>query len=236
MVKIRGNVVQKTMKGKSANYAPICREIHGQFEVSFNSVFYLWIILILNQVRCIEKLLTHLPVAGCRYCIGANPRKKFGVSDRCICDDLFLTPLPSLHWRASHITWYGRERRGENWFKSIIETISMYAGLSQRYTNSFCRPSSITALSHAEYSNREIAEFTGQKNPTIIEQYKKQVKMLTPEAKRNASMLMTASGRETLRGKQNKFGEVGEASVTGLLGRKHRAEIQKERSVEVMNT
>ena len=146
-------------------------------------VFYLWIILILNQVRCIEKLLTHLPVAGCRYCIGANPRKKFGVSDRCICDDLFLTPLPSLHWRASHITWYGRERRGENWFKSIIETISMYAGLSQRYTNSFCRPSSITALSHAEYSNREIAEFTGQKNPTIIEQYKKQVKMLTPEAK-----------------------------------------------------
>ena len=153
---------------------------------------------------------------------------KIGVSLKCTCNDLFLTPVASIFWRPNHKTWYGRERRGENWFKSIIPTVSMEAKLSERYTNSSCRPSGITALSYANYTNREIAEFTGQKNPHIIEQYKKQVKMLTPEDKRYAGMLLTSSGRETLRGKKNLFGHVGETSVTGELGRRHQARVLQE--------
>ena len=35
IVRIRGNVVQKTMRGRSADYKPIDKEIHGEFEVSF---------------------------------------------------------------------------------------------------------------------------------------------------------------------------------------------------------
>ncbi len=56
--------------------------------------------------------------------------------------------------------------------------------------------------------------------------------MLTLEDKRYSGMLPTSSGRETLRGKKNLFGHVGETSVTGELGRRHQTRVLRENRVQ----
>jgi hypothetical protein len=159
-------------------------------------------------VATIEKLLHHMPAVGCKHCVFADPPSPIAVAKECTCEDLFLQSIGSLNWRPNNKTWFARQRRGSNWFKALLSNISLRAGLKKKYTNSCLRPSGITSLAAAGYSNREIAQFTGQKTHEVIEQYKRNLENLTADQKRDGKMLLCPSGRNLLRGNNNKWGEV----------------------------
>ena len=55
----------------------------------------------------------------------------------------------------------------------------MRAGLSSRYTNGSFWPANITELLLARFTNRKVSEFTVQKNHAIIEQYKRNVELMS---------------------------------------------------------
>ena len=187
----------------------------------------------------IEKLLSHLPSIGCKYCVLGLPPAPQAQHKLCTCDDLFLQSRPSLNWRPTDMVWYTRQRRGETWHKNLVPAISLKAGLSKRYTNGSFRPTNITELLLAGFTNREVSEFTGQKNHAIIEQYKRKVELMSEEDKRGVSVLMTASGRRALRGQANMWGAVsvegGEGSAVGALGRLHRRAVQERRGLDSLD-
>ena len=188
------------------------------------------------QVTTIEKLLSHLPSLVCKYCVLGSPPAPQAQHKLCTCDDLFLQSRPSLNWRPTDMVWYTRQRRGETWHKNLVPAISLRAGLSQRYTNGSFRPTNITELLLAGFTNREVSEFTGQKNHAIIEQYKQKVELMSEEEKRGVSVLMTASGRRALRGQVNMWGAVstegGEGAAVGALGRQHRRAVQERQGLD----
>ena len=154
----------------------------------------------------IMKLIDHLPEKGCKNCLFATPPTPIGMEKQCVCEDLFLRPLPTLTWRATQRTWYARARCGEKWMKEVTAKASVKAGLAKIYTNSCFRPSTITQLSAAGFSNRVTAQITGQKGHNMVEQYKRQAEMMTAEEWREAGMVMAPSGRKALRGGQNQWG------------------------------
>ena len=178
------------------------------------------------------ELLEHLPERGCKYCVEASPPEALGVNKKCCCDDLFLKPVDPLKWRSTQSRWFDRQRRGVSWFKNLVARISKMAETSKVYTNSSFRPSGITGLANAEYSNKEIMLFTGQKSSEVVERYKKQAKQLTPEQLREAGMLLCPSGRQALRGGVNRFGKIeGGGGEEENVGRLHRELIQKKEKV-----
>ena len=183
------------------------------------------------QVGLIMELLEHLPERGCKYCVEADPPEAIGVNRKCCCDDLFLKPVGPLKWRPTDSKWFDRQRRGESWYKNLVARISSKAETSKVYTNSSYRPSGITGLASAEYSNKEIMMFTGQKSSEVVERYKKQANRLTPEQVREAGMLLCPSGRQALRGGENYFGEIEGGGEEDNVGRVHRELIQKKREV-----
>ena len=179
----------------------------------------------------ITELLSHLPERGCKHCVEADPPEAIGVNKKCCCDDLFLKPTDQLKWRPVHQQWFNRQRRGDSWFKRLVANISTKAKTSKVYTNSSYRPSGITELANAEYSNKEIMQFTGQKSSEVVERYKKQVFQLKGEQLREAGMLLCPSGRQTLRGGDNLFGKIEEEEAAENVGRVHREVIQKKGEV-----
>ena len=179
----------------------------------------------------IKELLEHLPERGCKYCVDATKPVAIGVNRKCCCDDLFLRPVEAVKWRPNHKLWFERARRGDSWFRKLVARISSKAKTSKVYTNSSYRPSGITGLANADYSNNEIMQFTGQKSSEVVERYKKQANQLTPEARREASMLLCSSGRQFLRGGDNLFGKIEGGGAEGNIGRIHREIIQKKGQV-----
>ena len=92
--------------------------------------------------------------------------------------------------------------------KEVTAKASFKAGLAKVYTNSCFRPSTITQLSAAGFSNRVTAQITGQKSHVMVEQYKRQAEQMKKHEWREASMLQAPSGRQALRGKANQWGEI----------------------------
>ena len=187
------------------------------------------------QVATLEKLLYHLPKTGCNKCVWASPPKHPGVDPLDTCEDLFLKAKAVVKWRKTDKEWFERQRRGINWHKELLSRLSYKAGLSRRYTNGSYRPSTITEFSHADYSNGEISQFTGQRSGHIIEGYKKRAKQLSSEQRREASMLMSPSGREVLRGSANKWGQVVKSDVrAGKIGRTHALVVQGQLGLDAL--
>ena len=199
----------------------------------------------------LEKLLSHLPPPGCKRCVHGCPPSPLGQHNLCTCDELYLQSLPAVTWRPTNLVWFSRQRRGTTWHKNLVAAISCKASLAQRYTNPSFRPTVITELLMAGFTNREIGQFTGQKNHHIIEQvrldlltrdynillqYKRKLELMSVEEKRGASVLMTPSGRRALRGDSNLWGDIdtegGEEAAVGALGRKHKRAVQEKQGLD----
>ena len=142
-----------------------------------------------------------------------------GRNKKCICNCLFLQPKPRKVWRQDDSVWFARARRGRTWIGNVMSTLSAKAGLAARYTNGTMRATTITELAGAELDNRVIAQVTGQKGHAIIAQYKKKSKMMTPEEKRKVAMLVSSSGRRTLRGHGNVWGALDKQDDTGKVAK-----------------
>ena len=180
-------------------------------------------------MRTIQKLLDHLPEKGCKNCIYAALPAPIGKEKSCMCEDLFLRPLPTLTWRPTQRTWYARARCGEKWMKEVTAKASFKAGLAKVYTNSCFRPSTITQLSAAGFSNRVTAQITGQKSHVMVEQYKRQAEQMTAEEWREAGMLMAPSGRTALRGGQNQWGVLeNRAGSRDIVATNYRRVVQEK--------
>ena len=156
----------------------------------------------------LEKLLYHLPEVGCRRCVHADPPCTIGFADLCTCEDLFLRPLPTLNWRPTDKTWYTHQKCGVNWEKEVTKKVSDMLHLSRTYTNSCFRPTTITQLSSAGFANRVTAQIKGQKGHIVVEHYKRHAEQMQKQEWREASMLQAPSGRETLRGQANQWGDI----------------------------
>ena len=223
VVRIKGNIHKKNMQGRAANYKPLDVVVHGEAEVVTISQFCFNILSF--QVEIIKKLLHHLPSVGCKYCSNADPPQRLAVHPRCVCDDLFLQPLPKL--RPSDKTLFSRERRGNNWHQDVMKTVSEEAKLSQVYTNGSLRPTVVTELLNAGYTDRQVMEFTGHKSSAMVQKYNRQLEMMNSVEKRQANMLLNSSGRNALRGGVNKFGEVGQSDgASKKIGRNHLFAVQ----------
>ena len=205
VVRIRGNVHKKTMQGRADDFKPLDVVVHGQAEVLQKCSLSI-LIFVLFQVEIIKKLVKHLPPVGCKHCVNAVPPKPVAVHDRCVCDDIFLQPLQ--HWRPSNQTWFARERRGNHWHQDVMKAISEEAKLGKIYTNGSIRPTVVTELISAGLSNRQVMEFTGHKSHAMVQKYNRQLEWMNNAEVRQAKMLMNSSGRNALRGEENKFGDV----------------------------
>ena len=144
--------------------------------------------------------MSHLPSLGCPKCAFADPPKRMALDDGCACDDLFLNPLTDQQWQRNKGTWFRRQRRGRDWFTSVLSEISKKAGLSKVYTNSCMRPTVVTELLKAGYDSRQVMTFTGHKTTAMVQHYSRQLEGMQKEGKKKASALLTPSGRNKLRG------------------------------------
>ena len=224
VVRIRGNVHKKTMQGRADDFKPLDVVVHGQAEVLQKCALSI-LIFVLFQVEIIKKLVKHLPPVGCKYCVNAVPPKPVAVHDRCVCDDIFLQPLQ--HWRPSNQTWFARERRGNHWHQDVMKAISEEAKLGKIYTNGSIRPTVVTELLSAGLSNRHVMEFTGHKSHAMVQKYNRQLEWMNNAEVRQAKMLMNSSGRNALRGGENKFGDVDPTDGTSQkIGRNHKLAVQ----------
>ena len=160
------------------------------------------------QVSAVELLLAHLPRVGCSHCIYASPPAAVGVPEDCCCDDVFLVPRRPINWRATDAVWFGRCRQGVNWFKTVVKTVTHRAGCAGKYTNGCLRPTAVTQLAAAGYSNKVIQQMTGHKSSLMVEAYKRQNEFMRKEERRELTMLTSSSGRDALRGGLNQWGEV----------------------------
>merc|ERR1719391_267148 len=111
VVRVKGNVARKTLPGRAADYEPLNVVIQEE-----------------QEVKTIEKLMSHLPSLGCPRCAFADPPKRMALDDGCACDDLFLNPLTDQQWQRNKGTWFRRQRRGRDWFTSVLSEISKKAG------------------------------------------------------------------------------------------------------------
>ena len=217
-VRIRGSAKRKTVQGRG-DYRPLDFTMYGHFEVKFTDLWWLVSSNLPLQAETVERLLQHLPAIGCKFCITAKPPKEVGRETRCTCDVLFLHPKPPKKWREADAVWYDRRRRGRTWLEGVMTTISEKAKLAGKYTNGSLRATTITELASADIDNRVIAQVTGQKGHEIINQYKKKSKMMTPEEKRKVGMLVSSSGRRTLRGHGNAWGKLDKQDNTGKVAK-----------------
>ena len=199
VIRIKGNVVRKTLPGRAADYEPINVVIYQEEEVIF---FFYFSCCNLNlfQVKAILRLLSHLPRIGCNKCSYADPPMRLAVDKDCVCDDLFLQPLTEDQLQRSKGFWFRRQRRGRDWFLKVLSQISKKAGLSKVYTNSCMRPTVVTDLMKQGYDTRQIMEFTGHKSAVMVQNYSRRLERMKPEEKKTASALLTSSGRNKLRG------------------------------------
>ena len=157
-----------------------------------------------------KELVDHLPSVGCKHCIKGDPLQPVAVHKLCVCEDLFLQLLAN--WRPAAKVWFARERRGNNWHQNVMKTISEEAKLSKIYTNGSIRASLVTELLAAGYDNRIIMELTGHKSHAMVQTYSRQLERMDSVEHRQANMLLNSSGRNALRGRENMFGELGQAS------------------------
>ena len=113
VIRIKGNVVRKTLPGRAADYEPINVVIYQEEEVIF---FFYFSCCNLNlfQVKAILRLLSHLPRIGCNKCSYADPPMRLAVDKDCVCDDLFLQPLTEDQLQRSKGFWFRRQRRGRD--------------------------------------------------------------------------------------------------------------------------
>ena len=206
VVRVKGNVVRKTLPGRAAEYQPLDVVIHGEQEVS--TFIYHCLNLSFYQVKAIEKLLSLLPTLGCPKCAFADPPQRLAVDDGCTCDDLFLSLLTEEQLQRSKKTCFRRQRRGREWFAGVLSQISKKAGLSKVYTNSCMRPTVVTELLKAGYDNRQVMSFTGHKTSAMVQHYSRQLEGMQKEEKKRASALLTSSGRNKLRGAPNNLKRV----------------------------
>ena len=224
--RIRGSAKRKTVQGRG-DYRPLDVTVYGHFEVSINTIWWLVSSNLLLQAMTLESLLQHLPPIGCKSCITAKPPKEVGLDTKCTCDVLFLQPKKPKKWRETDEVWYERRRLGRTWLEGVMVTISKKAELAGTYTNGSLRATTITELASAGIDNRVIAQVTGQKGHEIIAQYKKKALLMSANEKRKVAMLVSSSGRRTLRGGVNLWGELGEEENTDKVGRAHMKLVQK---------
>lgn len=189
-----------------------------------------------SQVVSILKLLEHLPDQGCKYCLYADPPNGIGVEGACVCDDIFLRSLPPAEWRRTHRTWYARARCGEKWRREVTSKASELAGCEIIYTNSCFRPTTVTTLSSAGYSNRVTQQITGQKTLDMVSRYNRQAEQMRAEDWRQAGILMAPSGRQAMRGGENKFGSIApEATARNTVGNNYRRMVDQRAGLSALH-
>merc|ERR1719397_1779878 len=104
-----------------------------------------------------------------------------------------------------------------------MSSISKSAGLEKIYTNSCMRPTVVTELLAAGYDNRQVQEFTGHKSGAMVQSYSRKLERMGEGEKRQASSLLTPSGRNKLR----RAGGSGDKSNKGLIEEKQPSESQE---------
>ena len=92
------------------------------------------------------------------------------------------------------------------------------------HCNGSIRPTIMTQLLAAGYDNRTIMEITGHKSHAMVQTYSRQLEWMDSVEHRQANMLLNSSGRNALRGRKNRFGELGQAAGGAKrIGENHRA-------------
>ena len=190
MIVVKGNVERKTSRGNSKAFKPMDFKIRGE-----------------HEVKAIRKLLNTLPPVGCIYCTLCSPARSVGEDPRCVCQSLFLTQRNLLHWRPTDKTWFNRCQWSLEKLKNLTAMVSRQAGTQNRYTNGSIRPTNMTSMAMTGLTPAQIKEsFQLQQSYSEQEKYKRLGQLMTNEEKRVACSVNTASGRNALRGLENKFG------------------------------
>ena len=114
----------------------------------------------------------------------------------------------NIYFLVISITWFRRQRRGREWFTSVLKEISKKAGMSKVYTNSSMRPTAVTGMLKAGYDSRQVASFTGHKSLEMVQHYSRQLEGMQKEEKKKASALLTPSGRNKKRDAVNNLKKV----------------------------
>ena len=90
-----------------------------------------------------------------------------------MCEDdspFYLTTNPKY---ASSGVWYRRQPMGVNKLATIMKVLSTKGGLQGRKTNHTARESSVESLCRAEFQDSEVMQFTGHRNVSSLNAYKK---------------------------------------------------------------
>ena len=112
-----------------------------------------------------------------------------------------------MHWRPDHQVWFKLQPWSREKLQNLTSEVSKLAGTQNVYTNGSIRPSVMTSLTKGKLTPNQVAQFT-HSTPLQQEGYKRLGELMTPEQIRQATALMSASGRMALRGGQNMFGNL----------------------------
>ena len=83
-----------------------------------------------------------------------------------------LFPKPCKLMCKSKKSWYTENLKvGKNTIDTLMSNLSIKLNLSKRYTNHCLRVTFVTILKEHGFSNSEICQFTGHKNPQSVERY-----------------------------------------------------------------
>lgn len=87
-------------------------------------------------------------------------------------DSEHLFPTPSNIKSKKNVKWYTpNQKLGKNRLDCFMSNLSKKLELSRRYTNHCIRVTLVTMLKEQGYSNEDVCEVTGHKNPSSINRY-----------------------------------------------------------------
>ena len=78
------------MQGRSANFEPIDKVVHGKAEVLKSALHFPPCFILLFKVEMIKKLVDHLPSVGCKHCIKGDPPQPVAVHNHWLTGGLLL--------------------------------------------------------------------------------------------------------------------------------------------------
>ena len=187
---VKGVVKRKTMTGSSKLYEPMDFTVNGQLECAIA-----------------KRVMEVLPPQGCRYCVCAPVPMPIGQHPNCCCDKIFLQQRDPKKWRPEHTVWFKQSAWSKDKFASLTTEVCNLAKTKRVYTNGSIRATAQTAFQKAKLTPNQVAQFS-KSTPAEQEKYKRLGELMTRDEVRQATSLITASGREALRGKDNQFGSL----------------------------
>ena len=163
-----------------------------------------------HEVYVIQTLLEVLPRQDCDYCINANPPVPRSQDDKCTCDHIFLQERDLATWRPHQEVWFKKWAWSKDRVESLISELCYLSKTDNVHTNGDIRVTVITSYAMAKLTPDQIAQFS-KSSPAQQEKYKRLGELMSPDQVRQATALVSASGREALRGRENKFGSLARA-------------------------